>query len=51
MPLPIQKLYERYDSGALDNDEKLVVLDLGKLEGDVVMKNQEKTVPIRTDFP
>lgn len=24
MPLPIQKLYERYDSGALDNDEKLV---------------------------
>lgn len=24
MPLPIQKLWERYDSGALDNDEKLV---------------------------
>ena len=24
MPLPIQKLWEKYDSGALDNDEKLV---------------------------
>lgn len=24
MPLPIQKLYEKYDKGALDNDEKLV---------------------------
>ena len=24
MPIPIQKLYEKYDSGALDNDEKLV---------------------------
>ena len=24
MPVPIQKLYEKYDKGALDNDEKLV---------------------------
>ena len=24
MPMPIQKLYERFNSGALDNDEKLV---------------------------
>ena len=24
MPIPIQKLYEKYDNGSLDNDEKLV---------------------------